>query len=44
MYSTLRDKIQVHKAHSAVGKLLVVNRQITPDPIKVIIVKEKMGY
>ena len=35
---------KVYKAHSAVGKLLVVNREITPGRITVIIVKEKIGF
>lgn len=34
----------VYKAHSVVGKLLVVNREITPGRITVIIVKENIGF
>lgn len=36
--------LKVYKAHSVVGKLLVVNREISPDRITVIIVKENIGF
>ena len=35
---------KAYKAHSVVGKLLVVNREITPGRITVIIVKENIGF
>lgn len=36
--------LKVYMAHSVVGKLLVVNREISPDRITVIIVKENIGF
>lgn len=36
--------LKVYEAHSVVGKLLVVNREISPDRITVIIVKENIGF
>ena len=35
---------ELYKAHTAVSKLLIVNKEIKPDRITMIIVKEELGF
>jgi hypothetical protein len=36
--------MKLHGAHSSVNKLLIINREVTPERMTVILVKEMLGF